>query len=103
MERRSDGITVDTRIDFDDCSVVLLMGPPDKPFIKNNIVCIDSSGNERWNIKDIIKYPNPDYEDAYVALSKKSDHTFSLISFGGIYFVVNIDTLEIEEQQVRRF
>ncbi|MGI6217610.1 MAG: hypothetical protein ACOYIK_08370 [Coriobacteriales bacterium] len=102
MARGNSRISVDIRIDFDDCSVVLLK-PSDGPLMKNNVFCIDPSGHELWNIKDIIKYPQPDYEDAYVALSKESDHTFSLISFGGLYFVINIDTLKIEEKHVMRF
>ena len=98
-----DGISVGTRIDFGDRSVVLLEGPDDEPPIKNNVLCLDSSGRELWNIKDVIKCPCPDYENGYVALRRKSDRTFSLVSFGGIYFVVDVDTLEIKEKLATRF
>ena len=102
MVKHSSRIFIDNWIVFEDCFVVLLSGPDNEPFLKNNVLCIDLSGHERWNIKEVIHYPQPDYEDAYVALSRKSDHTFSLVSFGGISFVINIDTLKIEEKQITK-
>jgi hypothetical protein len=100
MERKNNEILIGKRIVSDDCYVVLLEGQ--YKFIKNNVICIDFSGRVRWNIKDVIQYPQPDYEDAYVSLSKKSDHTFAVTSFGGIYFVINIDTLKIEEKLITK-
>lgn len=75
-DKKNSAAAIGTRIDFRDCYVLLLKDPAGKTFLRNNVVCIDRSGRQRWNIRDVVRYPCPDYEDAYVALSRVSDHTF---------------------------
>ena len=58
----------------------------------NNIIAIDYNANVQWNISDIIKLS---YSEVYVALSKESENTFSVISYNGVRFYINVETKQI--------
>lgn len=71
--------------------IILLFLDKDK-IQHNNIIAIDYNANMQWNISDIIKL---NYSEVYVALSKESENTFSVISYNGVRFYINVETKQI--------
>lgn len=71
--------------------IILLFLDQDK-IQHNNIIAIDYNANVQWNISDIIKL---NYSEVYVALSKESENTFSVISYNGVRFYINVETKQI--------
>lgn len=87
---------VDTVITFSDYYIVLLMNDnvPD-----NNVEAVDYIGNRVWNISQIIQLP---YSEAYISLTKESEVLFSVVSYSGVKFVVDITTLKIVRQNITK-
>ncbi len=76
---------VDTVISFSNYCIVLLMNDdiPD-----NNVEAIDYNGNKVWNISQIVNL-------AYISIKKESEKSFSVVSYNGVEFVIDITTQQV--------
>lgn len=87
---------VDTVLTFPECCIVLLMNDdiPD-----NNVEAVDYNGNKVWNISQIIEF---EYPEAYISLSKESETTFSVVSYNGVKFVVDVTTKHVVNKSITK-
>ena len=90
--------TMDVRsvLEFSEYCIVLLM---DNDIPDNNVVAIDYKGNELWNISQLVKLP---YSEAFISLSKESDTSFSVVSYNGVKFVIDILTNQILSKNITK-
>ena len=82
--------------EFDEIIMLLLM---QNEIPDNNIVALDMSGNQLWNIADVIQL---EVDEAYVGLWKKNDRHVWVRSLSGVETTFDVYTKEIIEQDVRR-
>ena len=85
---------VDTVVSFLNYCIVLLMNDdiPD-----NNVEAIDYNGNKVWNISQIVKLT---YPEAYISLRKESEISFSVVSYNGVEFVIDITTQQVIKKNI---
>ncbi len=76
---------IETMLSVGGLQVVLLMN--DGEVLENNVVALDEQGNLVWSIESILSFK---YPEAYVALSKKDEHTISVISYSGVCFEIDV-------------
>ena len=65
----------------------------------NNVIAYDASGAKLWDISSIIELP---YNEAYVSLAKTDDSTFSVISYNGVKFTVDLVNRKIISKSVTK-
>lgn len=87
---------VETILEFPKYCVVLLI---DDYFPTNNVEAIDYEGNQVWNISQIIKFT---YPEAYVSLGKETETSFSVITYNGVEFVVDVRTNQIVSKRITK-
>lgn len=87
---------VDTVVSFSNYCIVLLMNDdiPD-----NNVEAIDYNGNKVWNISQIVKLT---YPEAYISLRKESEISFSVVSYNGVEFVIDITTQQVIKKNITK-
>lgn len=87
---------VDTVIAFSNYCIVLLMNDdiPD-----NNVEAIDYNGNKVWNISQIV---NLAYPEAYISIKKESEKSFSVVSYNGVEFVIDITTQQVIKKNITK-
>lgn len=87
---------VDTVISFSNYCIVLLMNDdiPD-----NNVEAIDYNGNKVWNISQIV---NLAYPEAYISIKKESEKSFSVVSYNGVEFVIDITTQQVIKKNITK-
>lgn len=87
---------VDTVISFSNYCIVLLMNEdiPD-----NNVEAIDYNGNKVWNISQIV---NLAYPEAYISIKKESEKSFSVVSYNGVEFVIDITTQQVIKKNITK-
>lgn len=87
---------VDTVVSFSNYCIVLLMNDdiPD-----NNVEAIDYNGNKVWNISQIVKLA---YPEAYISLRKESEISFSVVSYNGVEFVIDITTQQVIKKNITK-
>ncbi len=87
---------IETMIKFFNCIIVLLM---DENIPDNNIEAFDYMGNKLWDISSIIRF---DYQEGYISLSKEDERTFSVISYNGVKFKIDVSTFQILNQSITK-
>lgn len=80
---------VDTVISFSNYCIVLLMND-DIP---------DNNGNKVWNISQIV---NLAYPEAYISIKKESEKSFSVVSYNGVEFVIDITTQQVIKKNITK-
>lgn len=90
------GYAVDTVLEFPEYCIVLLL---EDEIPDNNVEAVDYNGNIVWNISQIIKLQ---YPEAYISLRKESATTFSVVSYNGVRFVVDITTRRVVNKSMTK-
>ena len=87
---------IDSVLEFSGFCIILLM---DDDISDNNVEAIDYEGNKLWNISQLIKLP---YPEAYISLHKESDTLFSVVSYNGVKFVIDVSTNKILNKTITK-
>ena len=82
--------------EFDEIIMLLLM---QNEIPDNNIVALDMSGNQLWNIADVIQL---EVDEAYAGLWRKNERYVWVRSYSGVETTFDVYTKEIIDQEVRR-
>ncbi len=87
---------IDTILEFPECCIVFLM---DDDILENNVLKIDYNGNEKWNISQIIKF---EYPESYISLSKENENLFSVVTYNGVKFTIDVITNKIINKKITK-
>lgn len=83
-------------LEFPNYCIILLM---DDNVPENNVEAYDYNGNSIWNISQII---NLKYSESYISLSRESETLFSVVSYNGVKFVVDVNTLQTINKNITK-
>lgn len=88
--------SISKSLKFNNYTVVLLIGDiiPD-----DNIYIIDGIKNQMVNISHIIKVK---YPEGYVSIAKESDGILSAISFAGVMYLVDMNSLNVISREITK-
>lgn len=87
---------IDKILEFPNYCIILLM---DDNAPENNVEAYDYNGNSIWNISQIIKLK---YSETYISISRESETLFSVVSYNGVKFVVDVNTLQILDKKIAK-
>lgn len=90
------GSNVDTVLEFPKYCIVLLM---DDNIPDNNVEAIDYNGKKVWNISQIINFK---YPESYISLSKEAENKFSVVTYNGVKFTIDVGTNQILNKSVTK-
>ncbi|MDE7253467.1 MAG: hypothetical protein K2O32_11065 [Acetatifactor sp.] len=65
----------------------------------NNVVAVDSNGDELWKINDILKIEKP---SANTVIKKKSEKILAVLSSVGMVYEINIEQMKVVDSMIMR-
>ncbi|MCM1553167.1 MAG: hypothetical protein NC092_10790 [Butyrivibrio sp.] len=65
----------------------------------NNIVAVDSNGDELWKINDILKIEKP---SANTVIKKKGEEILAVLSSVGMVYEINIKQKKVVKSMIMR-
>ncbi len=69
------------------------------PMYPNNVVAVDSNGDELWKINDILKIEKP---SANTVIKKKSEKILAVLSSVGMVYEINIEQMKVVDSMIMR-
>ena len=87
---------IKTCLEYNGMYIVLFGGNNLYP---NNVVAVDSNGDELWKINDILKIEKP---SANTVIKKKSEKILAVLSSVGMVYEINIEQMKVVDSMIMR-
>ena len=87
---------IKTCLEYNGMYVILFGG---NKLFPNNIVAVDSNGDELWKINDILKIEEP---SGNTVIKKKSEKILAVLSSVGMLYEIDIEQMKVVDSMIMR-